>query len=107
MKARQNSEIFVNSSLNLTSSLGWYQIYLEKGSKLYLNDSNQGSQTIQNIGLSEETEMHLNSDTWIIQNHDCYNKFINDVKVFRDAIIYQNGFGENLQNNNTNCITLD
>jgi len=29
------------------------------------------------------------------------------VKVFRDAIIYQNGFGAILQNNNTNCITLD
>jgi len=107
LKARQNSEIYVNSALSLTSSLGWSQIYLEKGSKLYLNDSNEGLQTIQNIGLSEETEMHLNSDTWIIQNHDCYNKFINDVKVFRDAIIYQNGFGAILQNNNTNCITLD
>ena len=107
MKARQNSEIYVNSSLSLTSSLGWSQIYLEKGSKLYLNDSNEGLQTIQNIGLSEETEIHLISDNWIIQNHDCYNKFINDVKVFRDAIIYQNGFGENLLNNNNNCITLD
>ena len=87
--------------------MGWLQIYLEKGSNLYLNDSNEGSQTIQNIGLYEETEMHLKSDTWIIQNHDCYKKFINDKKVFRDAIIYQNGFGDILQNNNTNCITLD
>ena len=54
MKARQNSEIYVNSTLSLTSSLGWSQIYLEKESKLYLNDSNEGSQAIQNIGLSEE-----------------------------------------------------
>ena len=93
MIARQNSEIYINSSLNLTSSLGWSQIYLEKGSKLYLNDSNEGLQTIQNIGLSKETEMYLNSDTWFIENLEFYNRYINDVKVFRDAIIYQNGFG--------------
>ena len=54
MKARQNSKIYFNSSLSLTSSLVWSQIYLEKESKHYLNDSNEGLQTIQNTGLSEE-----------------------------------------------------
>ncbi len=68
MKFRQFSEIYVNTSLSLNSSLGWSQMYLEKELKLFLIDSNEGLQTIQNIGLSEETLMYLNSDTWIIQN---------------------------------------
>ena len=51
--------------------------------------------------------MNLKSDTWIIPNHEYYNKFINDVKVFRDAVICQNGFGDIFQNNNISCIKLD
>ena len=54
MKARQNSKIYFNSSLSLTSSLVWTQIYLEKETKHYLNDLNEVLQTIQNNGLSEK-----------------------------------------------------
>ena len=39
LKARNKSEISIGSALELTSSLEWSEIYLEKGSKLYLNDT--------------------------------------------------------------------
>ena len=35
--------------------------------------------------------MNLKSDTWIIQNHEYYNKFINDVKVFEIQLFAKMG----------------
>ena len=67
----------------------------------------RGNTNINRIGMTEESEFHLNSNLWNIKNIHCSNVYDNGTELFRKAITYFNGNNNNVLNNDNECILLN